>query len=42
MSKSGNGGGYDDLGCRSSKVSKNGCGDVRGVWKCSIGVNFGD
>ena len=42
MSKSGNGGGFDDLGGRSSKVSKNGCGDVGGVLKSSIGVNFGD
>ena len=32
MSKSGNGGGLDDHGGRSSKVSKNGCGDVGGVW----------
>ena len=42
MSKIGNGSGFDDLGGRSSKVSKNGCGDVGGVLKSSIGVNFGD
>ena len=42
MSKSGKGGGFDDLGGRSSKVSKNECGDVGGVWKSSIGVSFGD
>lgn len=31
VSKSGKGGGFDDLRGRSSKVSKNECGDVGGV-----------
>ena len=41
-SKSDKDGGLDDLGDRSSNVSKNGNGDVGGVWKSSIGVSVGD
>ena len=39
VSKSDNDGGLDDLGDRSSKVSKYG---VRVVWRSSMRVNFGD
>ena len=42
VSKSEKDGGLDDLGDRSSKVSKLGSGDVGGVWKSSIGVSVGD
>ena len=38
----GNGGGFIDLGARSSKISKNKCGEVGGVANSSIGSSFGD
>ena len=38
----GRGDGFDGLGGKSSKVSKNGCGEVGGVVKSSIGSSFGD
>ena len=36
VSKRGNGGVLDDLGGRSSKVSKYGCGDVGGVGRVPL------
>ena len=40
--KDGRGVGFEGLGGRSSRVSINGCGEVGGVAKSSIGSNFGD
>ena len=42
VSKSDNDGGLDDLGDRSSKVSKYGDDDVGVVWRSSMRVKFGD
>ena len=36
------GGGFVDLGGKYSKLSKNGCGEVGGVAKSSMGSSFGD
>lgn len=40
--KDGRGVGLEGLGGRSSRVSINGCGEVCGVAKSSIGSNLGD
>ena len=42
VSKSDNVGRFDDLGGRSSKVSKYGDSDVGVAWRSSMKVNFGD